>query len=124
MLGKLIILGGIAVAMATSASAAYLSDIEGAVLVNNQPVSASLELAQGDRVKVVKGSANLVYSNGATVRIAAGQTLVVLANPLEQLSMNDGGLEPLNDNMAGLALAAGGAGLAVVLSRTNQPASP
>ena len=118
-----IILAVIAAAMATNANAAHLSDIQGAVLVNNQPVSASAEVAQGDRIKVVNGSAVLVYSNGAAISITSGQTIVVLANPPEQVSMKDGDL-PSPYIYGGALVVAGGAGLAIALSQTGKPASP
>ncbi len=118
-----IILAVIAAAMATSANAAHLSDIQGAVLVNNQPVSASAEVAQGDRIKVVNGSAVLVYSNGAAISITSGQTIVVLANPPEQVSMKDGDL-PSPYIYGGALVVAGGAGLAIALSQASKPASP
>ncbi len=118
-----IILAVIAAAMATSANAAHLSEIQGAVLVNNQPVSASAEVAQGDRIKVVNGSAVLVYSNGAAISITSGQTIVVLANPPEQVSMKDGDL-PSPYIYGGALVVAGGAGLAIALSQTGKPASP
>ncbi len=118
-----IIIAVIAAAMATNANAAHLSDIQGAVLVNNQPVSASAEVAQGDRIKVVNGSAVLVYSNGAAISITSGQTIVVLANPPEQVSMKDGDL-PSPYIYGGALVVAGGAGLAIALSQTGKPASP
>ncbi len=118
-----IILAVIAAAMATSANAAHLSEIQGAVLVNNQPVSASAEVAQGDRIKVVNGSAVLVYSNGAAISITSGQTIAVLANPPEQVSMKDGDL-PSPYIYGGALVVAGGAGLAIALSQTGKPASP
>jgi hypothetical protein len=110
--------------MATSANAAHLSDIQGAVLVNNQPVSASAEVAQGDRIKVVNGSAVLVYSSGAAISITSGQTIVVLANPPEQVSMKDGGNLPSPYIYGGALVVAGGAGLAIALSQAGKPASP
>lgn len=119
-----IILAVIAAAMATSANAAHLSDIQGGVFVNNQPVSASAEVAQGDQIKVVKGSAVLVYSNGAAISITSGQTIVVLANPPEQVSMWDGGGLPGPYVYGGALVVAGGAGLAIALSQASKPASP
>ncbi len=123
MFRKLIIPVLIAAAMATSAKAAFLTDIKGAVLVNGQAVTASLQVAQGDRIKVVDGSASLVYGNGATVPVASGQTLAVLATPPKREPMTDESLQPQNGYEGGLVLA-GGVGLAIVLSQVGQPASP
>ncbi len=102
---KRIILAVIGAMMATSASAAHLGDVQGAVLVNNQPVYASVDVAQGDRIKVVKGSATLVYSNGAAVPIASGQTLVVLAKAPEPMPANDGGLLPADGHEGEMIIA-------------------
>jgi hypothetical protein len=112
-----------AAAMPLSANATHLSDVKGAVLVNNQPISASVEVVQGDRVKVVKGSATLVYSNGAAVPISSGQTLVVLASPPDHMSMKDSGWQP-QDSHEGEWVVGGAVGLAVVLSQLPKPASP
>lgn len=110
---------------ATGAMAAFLMDIQGAVLVNDQPVSVGLEVAQGDRVKVVEGSAKLVYANGASVRIPPGQTMVVLSTPPEQASLKDEGWQA-PENHEREWVVAGSLGLALALSLTPKPkpASP
>lgn len=124
MFGKGIILAVFTATMTVSASAAHLSDVQGAVFVNNQPVSASVEVVQGDRIKAVKGSATLVYSNGTAVPVTPGETVVVLASAPEPVSMNDGDLlPPPNNNEAALAVA-GGVGLVVALSVATRPVSP
>ncbi|MGO9483936.1 MAG: hypothetical protein ACLPX9_05050 [Rhodomicrobium sp.] len=123
MFRKLIIPVLITAAMATSARAAFLTDIKGAVLVNGQPVAKTLQVAQGDRIKVVNGSASLVYSSGATVRVASGQTLAVLATPPKRELMTDESSQPQDGYEGGLVVA-GGVGLAIVLSQVGKPASP
>ena len=75
-------------------------------------------------IKVVKGSAVLVYSNGAAISITSGQTIVVLANPPEQVSMWDGGGLPGPYVYGGALVVAGGAALAITLSQASKPASP
>ena len=64
--------------IATSASATHLSDVQGSVLVNNRTVASNIELAPGDRVRVVSGSARIIYNNDASINVAPGQTIVVL----------------------------------------------
>ncbi len=130
MAGKLISLAVIAAMAATNAQAAYLSDIQGAVLINNEPASGNAEVVPGDRVKALTGSVKVVYSNGATVPVAAGQTLVVLANapapsdPPVDPGDTGGSLGTTTIVAGGLAIA-GAAGLAIALSGSNnKPASP
>lgn len=130
MTQKLIIFSVIIAMMTANAQAAYLSDVQGAVLVNNQAVTTSVEVAPGDRVKVVSGSVNIVYSNGAIVPVAPGQTLVVLANPPgapAPATAADSGesnvWQPALYVGGGLAVAAG-VGLALELSQNSKPASP
>lgn len=123
MFRKLIIPVLVAAAMATSARAAFLTDIKGAVLVNGQRVATSFQVAQGDRIKVVNGSASLVYGNGATVPVASGQTLAVLATPPKREPITDESLQPQDGYERELVLASG-VGLAIVLSQAGKPASP
>ena len=125
---------------AASASAAYLTDIQGAVLVNNHE-QAGKEVQPGDRVKAVTGTVKIVYNNGAIVNVSPGQTAVVLANAPERTCPPDGsprdskgycpegGSYSLGTSAtAGLAIGAavaGGVGLAVALSNnSSQHASP
>ena len=131
--------------MAANAQAAYLSDVQGLVLVNNQPVAANtnIEVVPGDRVKAVSGSVKVVYSNGAIVPVAAGDTLVVLANgpaptaspiPTASPSQVSGATGGYKDDSGysdylyiggGLAVAGGaGLGVALLLQKQNKPASP
>ncbi|MGO9485626.1 MAG: hypothetical protein ACLPX9_13715 [Rhodomicrobium sp.] len=117
---------------ATSARATHLSDVQGTVLVNNQAVGWNNEVVPGDRVKVVSGSAKIVYDNGASVTVAPGQTVLVLASPPAgpvegSGSFGDqgpglfaaGGTAAAVGYIAGGAAIAGGAGLAVALSSNS-----
>jgi hypothetical protein len=121
---KILVLAIIASAMASGANAAHLSDIEGAVFVNNKPIDASIEVTQGDRIKTLKGSATLVYSNGASVRIKPGHMLVVLENPPEQMSMKDGVLPPADSSAEAALVVAGGVALTLGLTELGRPVSP
>jgi hypothetical protein len=121
---KSLILAVIATAMATGANAAHLSDVEGAVFVNNKPIDASIEVIQGDRIKTLKGTATLVYANGAAVRIKPGHTLVVLENPPEEVSMKDGIVPPPGTGAEAALVVAGGVALTVGLTELGRPVSP
>jgi hypothetical protein len=120
-----LILAVIVPAMVPSAHAAHLSDVEGAVFVNNQPVSANAEVAQGDRIRATKGSATLVYADGSTLRIRRGTTLVVherrhsLKDPAEETS-----LPPSDVDAEAALVVAGSVGLSVGLSQLTRPVSP
>ena len=127
---------------ATSASATHLSDLQGSVLVNNRAVAANIELAPGDRVRVVSGSVRIVYNNGVIINVAPGQTIVVLKKPPEDHVEGAilppasaetgvfalGGTAASIGMVAGGAAVAGGAGLAVALSQKGttppKPLSP
>ncbi len=124
-MAKRFITAAIIAAMAvTNANAAYLSDIQGAVLVNNEPAKGNTEVSPGDRVKALTGSVKVVYNNGTAVPVTAGETVVVLANaPGSSTSYKDGG-EPdgiPTGYIVGGVVVAGAVGLAIALS---QPASP
>jgi hypothetical protein len=75
----------------------------------------------GDRIRVVEGSADIVYENGALVTVQPGQTAVVLANAPAATGMTF----DISDTafVAGGLLIGAGAGLAIALSK-NGPASP
>ncbi len=116
---------------ATNAHAAYLSDIQGAVLVNNQPVTSNVEVAPGDRVKAITGSVKVVYNNGTAVPVTAGETVVVLASDLSpSASYSESSKDSvIPDNSAyyivgGGLVVAGGVGLGIWLSQSSKPASP
>ncbi len=130
MLRKVIFIFALASLTATGVSAAQLRDLEGKVLVNNQSVGAEIELAPGDRVRVVSGAAKIVYNECAVVNVAPGQTVVVLKHAPENREqcpdaaagteagiMAAGGSGVGLGYIAGGAAVAGGAGLAIALSR-------
>jgi hypothetical protein len=119
-----LVLAIIASAMASGANAAHLSDVEGAVFVNNQPVKASIEVVQGDRIKTLKGSATLVYADGAAVQIKPGHTLVVLDRGPEYISMKDGMLPPPSTEAEAALVVAGGVALTIGLVELTRPVSP
>jgi hypothetical protein len=119
-----LILAVVVSAMASGANAAHLSDVEGAVFVNNQPVKASIEVVQGDRIKTLKGSATLVYADGAAVQIKPGHTLVVLDREPEHMSMKDGMMPPPDTGAEAALVVAGGVALTVGLVELTRPVSP
>jgi hypothetical protein len=116
---------------AASAQAAQLTNVQGNVQVNNgggfKPVAGFAEVSPGDRIKVVNGSADIIYGNGCTVKIRQGQVVAVLWNApgcgggLKDGPAAEAGLSTETAVIGGVAIAAG-AGLAVALS--NDPASP
>ena len=130
----------ITVMAATNACAAHLSDMQGAVFVNNRAVSANIEVSPGDRVKAVSGSAKIVYDNGTVVQVRTGQLVLVLAPPekaapepvsgsLERLEPGFLGIGGSTLGAAGLvaAGAVGGASLAIAQSGNSgkpKPLSP
>ena len=114
-------------AIATSARAAHLSDIQGGVLVNNLPVSQSIEVFQGDRIKALDGSATLVYCNGSAIAITPGQTIAVLACPSETapVPVTSSAFTMPGVQGSALLLAGGlGVGLAIALSESGPSTSP
>ena len=131
-MAKRFITAAIIAAMAIgNAQAAYLSDIQGAVLVNNQPAKGDTQVSPGDRVKALTGSVKVVYNNGAVVPVTAGQTVVVLASnsnssapPPPANTGNSGIFDDSNTLIIGGLVVAGGIGLGIALSQNNSPASP
>ncbi len=116
---------------AWSAQAAMLTNVEGAVSINrgpgDQPGAAGVELNPGDRVKAGEGSADIVYANGCSTRVAPNHVMVVLAAPPSCAGggLKDGivaGEEPSTLLIGGL-IVAGGAGAAIALANSH-PASP
>jgi len=126
MARKLVSAAVIMAMMATNAHAAYLSDIQGAVLVNNQPVTSNIEVTPGDRVKAVTGSVKVVYNNGTTVPVTVGETVVVLANNVSPSGTYRDVSEPDYSTyyIVGGLVVAGGVGLGIALSQNNKPKSP
>ncbi len=115
---------------ATNVEAVTLSNVEGAVSVNRgdgfQPASIGSTLSSGDRVRAsASGSANIVYENGCSARVAPNQVVAVLAAPpvCQGASLKDGPAfapafspDPL---LAGAVVVGAAAGLAVALSDNN-----
>jgi hypothetical protein len=85
MIRKLISSMVIASLIATSAQAALLSNVQGSVIVNRgdgfQPAQGGTSIAPGDRVRVIAGSAEIVYENGCVVKLGQGQMVAVLNTP-------------------------------------------
>lgn len=77
----LILMSGL---LLTAVQAAQLN-VEGTVLVNKgdgfRPVPSGTEVNAGDRVRVVQGSARIVYANCYAVSLQTGQMALVLSNP-------------------------------------------
>ena len=112
--------------MAASAQAALLTNIQGAVTVNNGAAAGPTVIIPGDRVRAGEGSADIVYDNGCTMRVAPGQTMVVLyAAPNCNGGLKDGAAAetgiPTETLVIG-GLAAGGVATGIILAQ--QPSSP
>ncbi len=114
--------------MGWSAEAATLGDVEGAVSVNQgmgfQKVTAGTQLNPGDRIRTGSGWADIVYSNGCTVRVGPHQLALITATPSACGARADGmhsqplsaGPDPL---IAGGFIVAGGTGLGVAIALAN-----
>ena len=121
----------IAALFATNAAAVTLSNVEGSVSVNRgdgfQPASIGAPLSSGDRVRAgAGGSANIVYENGCSTRVAPSQVAVVLATPpsCQGASLKDGPVvAPAGFSsetlLAGALVVGAGVGIAVALSNNN-----
>ena len=83
MLRKPIAIALIASLAVSGAQAALLTNIQGMVTVNHgygyEPAGAGGRVGPGDRVHAGEGSADIVYENGSTVNVGAGQTVIVLS---------------------------------------------
>jgi hypothetical protein len=133
---RTIISTAVAFAMiATGASAAHLDGQQGTILINNRPVAADSELAPGDRISVMSGTARVVYDNGISQDIGEGQTAVVLANaPGSYPPGGRGGRAPgadpydTEDNSSDALVIGGvvllGTGLAIALSHQHSAPNP
>jgi hypothetical protein len=123
----------IAALFATNAAAVTLSNVEGTVSVNQgngfQPASIGTTLSSGDRVRAsANGSANIVYDNGCSTRVAPSQVAVVLATPpaCQGASLKDGGAAAFGPAgfgtdtlLVGGLLVGAGVGVAVAVSNDN-----
>jgi hypothetical protein len=117
--------------MAASAQAATLSNLEGAVFVNDgsgfHRVSAGTSLAPGARVRTEKGSVVIAYENGCTTRLAPNQSAVVLSTPPTcGGGLKDGPAAPCcgTDWFAVAGIVALGTGVAIGIAEGGGPASP
>jgi hypothetical protein len=126
----------IAALLATSAEAAMLTNVEGAVSVNRgdgfRPTEGG-SVVSGDRIRTGMGSASVVYENGCSMRIGPNQTVAVLASPpacagasIVGAPNNGGevataGVPPI---LLGGLVVGGAVGLAVALSNNSSPHSP
>jgi hypothetical protein len=95
MVRKLISSLVIAPLIVTSAEAALLTNVHGTVTVNRgdgfRPAQGGAPVAPGDRVRVNDGSADILYDNGCTVRVGAGQMVAVLHTPPACKTASSGG---------------------------------
>jgi hypothetical protein len=124
----------IAVLITTSAQAAILASLDGAVSVNSgngfKPASIGSSLAPGDRVRTYEGSANIRYDNGCTTTVGPQQVAVVYS---EAPACNIGGakdgamaVEPAaqdNPLLIGGFVAATALGIAVAIGSSNSSSS-
>jgi hypothetical protein len=134
MFHKPISISVISALMIASSHGATLSNVEGAVSVNQGngfvPAVNGATAGPGDRVRTQKGSSvKIVYENGAVVNVGPIQVVLVrstppagargIANPAIEASPE---FSPL---LAGGLFIGAGAGLVTALSNSsNKPASP
>ncbi len=137
MVRKSISIAVITALLASNAEAALLTNVQGTVTVNHGegfvpvgPAGTTALLAPGDRVRAGTGSADIVYDNGCTVTLGAGQMVAVLyAAPDCNGGLKDGaasssGLSTSTYLVGGLVVA-GGIGAGIALSqKSSKPASP
>ncbi|MGO9173855.1 MAG: hypothetical protein ACLP7P_18085 [Rhodomicrobium sp.] len=134
MLRKSISIAVITALLVSNAEAALLTNVQGTVTVNRgegfAPAGNTAVLAPGDRVRAETGSADIVYDNGCTVKLGAGQTVAVLyAAPdcgggLWDGAASSSGISTGTLLVGGLVVA-GGIGAGIALSqKSSKPASP
>jgi hypothetical protein len=124
----------VSLAVSGAASAATVTAVQGKVSINRgagfKPVAGGTGAAAGDRVMVGKDSAGqIVYENGCTVEVAAGQVITVAAKPpcgaagADAGFLTGGGAAPV---IVGVAVVAGA--VAAIASSNDddndKPASP
>jgi hypothetical protein len=113
----------------TVGRAGHLANVHGNVLLNRgqgfQPVTGDVDVAPGDRVRAVDGSAEIVYWNGSTVLVEKGQTVVVLSDSPPGTAWFDEVPTPV---LIGGGATLIGIGVAVIVldshSSQSNPASP
>ena len=121
--------------LAAGAQAALLTNIDGVILVNHgdgfKPVAEGASLEAGDRVRADAGSADVLYENGCSMKVAHKQTVVVLFMPpacrqgglKDGVSAPDGSAFSLPSEVIGAGVVLGGDGLAVALSSSGNDLS-
>jgi hypothetical protein len=112
----------VAALLATSAEAAMLTNVEGAVSVNRgdgfRPTDGG-SVVPGDRIRTGMGSASVVYENGCSMRVGPNQTVAVLASAptctggLKDAEPQAPGFPPI---LLGGLVVGGAVGLAVALT--------
>jgi len=116
--------------LATSAQAAVLANVDGAVSVNDgggfQPATEGAVLAAGERIRTGNGSAEIVYDNGCSMKVGPQQAVAVLSSPppCNGASLKDGLVAAPAETSApvllgGLIVVGGAIGLAVALSSSG-----
>ena len=137
MVRKSISIAVITALLASNAEAALLTNVQGTVTVNRGdgfvpagPAGTTAVLAPGDRVRAETGSADIVYDNGCTVTLGAGQMVAVLyAAPDCSGGLKDGAASSSGIStstlLIGGVVVAGGIGAGIALSqKSSKPASP
>jgi hypothetical protein len=134
MLRKSLIFAAIAALTASSAQAAMLTNIQGAVAVNAgagyQPVAGPAPVGPGERIRTSDGSADIVYENGCTVHVAPNQVVLVSSAAPECSGggLKDGGIVesgiPTEYLVAGAVVVGGGVAAGILLSEEHHPVSP
>ncbi len=123
--------------LATSAQAALLINVEGAVSINRgdgyRPVAENgAPLVAGDRVRSGLGSADIVYENGCSQKVGPNQTMIVLSPApacnvglKDGASVSEGGGVSTEVVVLGGLVAGGAVGLGLALSNsTSHSVSP
>jgi hypothetical protein len=118
-------------AIALGAQAAHLDNVQGTVLVNRgsgfRAAGQDVELNPGDRVKVVSGTADIVYDHCRTVTVSRGQIILVVSyvatNGICTGGYKDIAAAEPEVPLDLLLIAGGGAGLGIAIAIPD-PASP
>ena len=122
-------LSTLSLAMAGTASAVTLSNVQGQVLVNGAPGTDGQALAAGDVVTIGEqgGQASVALAEGCTLPVKPGQ-VVTVPTEFKCAPAVAGGMNPTHTAIAaGIGLLAGG-GIGYAIGDDNnhhdQPASP
>lgn len=114
--------------LVSSAQASLLTGIAGSVSLNTgegfKPVTEATSVSPGDRVRTGNGSAEIVYDNGCSVKIGAGQVVLVLT-AAPTCSSENGSFPSMATLAVGGLVVVGGIGAAVLFTgSSSKPASP